>query len=213
MLSHEISSALQTLQYRSESVSAVMKPDSAENRFTRALTALEKLSEQESIPMAIVGGLAAIRYGYPAVTEDIDIAIGNQDLAKLINKATDYGFRVAWKDDSGWHTLEFGDVEINVVPEGGRAKNDAPTTIPGPSALGVAVGMDYAGLPQWIELKISSNRRKDQTHVVEVLKTHPPSTVSEIENHLASVHAVYLTRFQELSAEAEQEREQENDRR
>ena len=213
MLSREIATALQTLHHRSASVSAVMSSSSPENRFTRALTALEELATLEKIPIAIVGGLAAIRYGYPAVTEDIDIAVGRADLQGLITKAVEYGFRVAWKADSGWHTLEFGDVEINVVPEGGRAKNDAPTTIPGPVAMGVTSGIDYADLPHWVELKISSNRRKDQTHIIEVLKTHPPAVASLIEQHLAGVHADYALRFQELAAEAEQERKQENDRR
>ncbi len=71
MLSPEIARALQTLQHRSASVAAVMNTPSSDNRFTRALLALEKLAIQENIPIAIVGGLAAIRYGYPAVTEDI----------------------------------------------------------------------------------------------------------------------------------------------
>jgi len=213
MLSPEITNALQVLQHRSASVQAIMNPQANENRFIRALSALERLATAENIPIAIVGGLAAIRYGYPAVTEDIDIAIGQTDLPRLTGKAIEYGFRVTWKADSGWHTLEFEDVEINVVPEGGRARNDAPTTIPGPVTMGVPAGIDYADLPHWIELKISSNRRKDQTHIVEVLKTQPSSVAAEIERHLASVHQEYVTRFQSLAAEAKQERQQENDRR
>jgi len=213
VLSPEILSALQILDHRSASVSAVMNTPSPDNRFTRALGALEELATAENIPIAIVGGLAAIRYGYHAVTDDIDIAVGRADLATLILKAPDYGFRIAWQADTGWHTLEFGNVEINVVPEGGRAKNDAPTTIPGPIAMGVSSGIDYADLPHWVELKISSNRRKDQTHVIEVLKTRPLSIAHLIEEHLASVHADYAMRFRELADEAEREREQENDRR
>jgi len=213
MLSPEINSALQVLQHRSASVRAIMNPQANENRFTRALSALERLATEEKIPIAIVGGLAAIRYGYPAVTEDIDIAVGQADLKKLTMKATDYGFRVTWKAESGWHTLEFEDVEINVVPEGGRARNDSPTTIPGPIVMGVTAGIDYADLVHWMELKISSHRRKDQTHIVEVLKTHPPSVAAEIERHLAAVHEAYATRFRSLALEAEQERQQENDRR
>ena len=213
MLPPEITSALLILHKRSESVSAIMKPESSENRFTRALSALDRLAIEEDIPIAIVGGLAAIRYGYAAVTEDIDISVGRADLQTLIDKAAKHGFRVAWQAESGWHTLEFEEVEINVVPEGGRAKNNAPTTIPGPVEMGVLSGVGYADLPHWIELKISSNRRKDQTHIVEVLKSQSSLVVPEIERHLAGVHAEYLVRFRELAFEAEQERQQEKDRR
>ena len=139
------------------------------------------MSIHEAIPIAIVGGLAAIRYGYPAVTEDIDVAIKRDHLDKLVTCAIKYGFRVSWQAELGWHTLEHGDVEIKVVPEGGRARNDAPTTIPGPDGMGVHSGVDYADLNHWMELKISSYRRKDQTHIVEVLKSNPTSIVIEIE--------------------------------
>ena len=213
MLSSSLTSALDTLHYRSASVEAVMNRFSSENRFTKAITALDELARRESVPIAIVGGLAAIHYGYPAVTEDIDIAVGQADLEKLINKAAEYGFKVVLKAESGWHTLEYGDVEINVVPEGGRAKNDSPTTIPGPIAMGVVSGVDYADLPHWVELKISSNRRKDQTHIVEVLKAQPLAVVEQIEHYLKSVHGQYWTPFRELAAEAVQERDQEDERR
>ncbi len=212
MLSPQITSALKILDDRSASVRAVMNTSSSENRFTKALVAISGLAEHEKIPIAIVGGLAAIHYGYAAVTEDIDIAVGKENLEKLIDKAVEYGFKVTWEAESGWHTLEYGDVEINVVPEGGKAKNDAPTTIPGPIEMGVVAGVDYADLPHWIELKISSNRRKDQTHIVEVLKVQPSSIVEQVERHLQSVHEQYLDRFRELAAEAQQERNQEKER-
>jgi len=213
MLTPEITHALQTLQHRSESVAAVMNTPSSDNRFTRALLALEKLAIQENIPIAIVGGLAAIRYGYPAVTEDIDVAIRRDDLDRLIRVAVEHGFNVTWKADSGWHTLEFGDVEINVVPEGGTARNDSPTKIPSPTEMGVLSGIDYADLPHWAELKISSWRRKDQTHLVEVLKTVSLETEAQIRSHLQSVHSDYVARFDQLAEEARQERQQENERR
>jgi hypothetical protein len=213
MLSADITSALEILNFRSASVQAVMNSSKSDNRFTRAIMALDDLAQRERVPIAIVDGLAAIHYGYPAVTEDIDIAISRVDLEKLINKAVDYGFKVVWKADSGWHTLEHGDVEINVVPEGGRAKKDSPTTIPGPVAMGVSSGIDYADPPHWVELKISSNRRKDQTHIVEVLKVQTLAMRNQIEDHLKSVHSQYLSLFRELAAEAELERNQESERR
>jgi len=69
----------------SESVRAVLF--SEENRFSSALAALERLSLGEAIPIAIVDGLGAIRYGYPAATQDIDIAIAKQQLEAFIAAA------------------------------------------------------------------------------------------------------------------------------
>lgn len=125
----EILAAVAVLNRGSESVRAVLH--SEENRFTRALADLQRLSQGEGVPIAIVGGLAAIRYGYPAATQDINIAIARDQLETLVRVAPKNGFKVAWEAESGWHTLTHGDVEINVVPEGGIARNTAPTTIPG----------------------------------------------------------------------------------
>jgi hypothetical protein len=194
----------------SESVRAVLA--SEENRFTSALAALEKLSVGEGIPIAIVGGLGAIRYGYLAATQDIDIAVARNQLGALIAAAPKYGFKIAWDAPSGWHTLMHGDVEINVVPEGGKAQDSAPTTIPGPSELGVKEGLDYANLPGWIELKLSSGRQKDRAHVVEVLKTNDPQSIQAARQHLAQVHQSYLELFDQLLDQSQAEQEQEERR-
>ena len=193
-----------------ESVRAVMATE--ENRFTRALADLQRLAVGESIPIAIVGGLGAIRYGYPAATQDIDIAVGREHLDKLLLAAPRYGFKVAWKAESGWHTLTHGDVEINIVPEGAKAKNSSPTTIPGPAQLGVASGLDYANLPGWIELKLSSGRQKDRAHIVEVMKKTTDDLLEIAREHIASVHQSYLALFDQLLEEAKEERDQEDER-
>lgn len=80
-LAKDILAAAATLERGSESVRAVMA--SEENRFTRALADLQRLSEKEGIPMAIVDGLGAIRYGYPASTQDINVAIAREKLGAL----------------------------------------------------------------------------------------------------------------------------------
>ncbi len=122
------------------------------------------------------------------------------------------GFGVAWRSENGWHTVRFGDVGINVVPEGRRARDDVPTTIPGPQNLGVSQGLNYAEVTGWMELKISSNRRKDQVHVIEVLKRLDSETIESIRNFLSAVHEMYLRRFDDLAADAQGERDQENHR-
>ncbi|MFN0051602.1 MAG: hypothetical protein ACKV0T_05385 [Planctomycetales bacterium] len=182
------------------------------NRFTRAFEALDQLARAAHAPLAIVGGLAAIRYGYPAVTDDIDLVAPTAALDSLLQAAPQFGFRIKWRSASGWHTLSFEDVEINIVPEGGKAKDSSPTSIPGPVALGVSVGLDYAVLPGWIELKLSSGRTKDKTHVVEVLKQLDAPAIAEIEMHIAHVHETYAQLLRQLLDAAQEEKRQEADR-
>lgn len=183
-----------------------------QNRFTRAFDALQKLALSIPTPIAIVGGLGAIRYGYPAITEDIDVVIARDRLDDVLRIAPQFGFRLQWRSKSGWHTLAFEDVEINIVPEGGRARDAAPTAIPGPQALGVTTGLGYAGLPGWVELKLSSGRTKDRTHVVEVLKQSSDAQIAEIQAHIAQVDSGYLQLLSRLIADAQDEKQQEADR-
>ncbi len=189
-----------------------MDNELGDNRFVKALEDLQRLSESLQFPIAIVGGLGAIRYGYPAATEDIDISIGKDRLEQFLIAAPDFGFTVAWKADSGWHTLMHGDVEINVVPEGGKAKHTSPTTIPSPEQMGVTAGLGYASLTSWMELKISSGRQKDLAHIVEVLKKCDAAQVVQAQQHLSRVHESYRATLDRLIAEAIEEKQQENDR-
>ena len=212
-LPSHITDTIAILSRGSEGIDAVMGTMHGENRFSNALTALQKLAESEGYPIAIVGGLGAIRYGYPAATQDIDVAVSREDLDKLVRCCSSYGFRVAWESKSGWHTLTYGDVEINVVPEGGKARDDSPTTIPGPRQMGVAIGLDYASLECWMELKISSGRQKDRAHVVEVLKKSDQSTVAFIQLHREQVDDSYVLLFRDLHHQAITELEQEKSHR
>ena len=209
----EIESALNTLSRGCEGIETVMSTNKEENRFSRALQALQDLSFATDMPIAIVGGLAAIRYGYPAATQDIDIAVCQVHLAQLIRSAPQYGFKVAWESKSGWHTLMHGDVEINIVPEGGKARDTSPTSIPSPIDMGVADGLQYASIESWVELKISSGRQKDRAHIVEVLKKSDDKSIAAIDRHLGNVELIYQTEFKNLVAEAIKERQQEENRR
>jgi len=210
VLADDILMTARVLQRGAESVRAVMSNEV--NRFSSALDALRSLATAERIPIAIIGGLGAIRYGYPAATQDIDVAVGRGDLDRFMNAATQYGLTIAWEASSGWHTLMHGDVEINIVPEGGTARNTAPTTIPGPIALGVNEGLEYASLAGWLELKLSSARQKDRAHIVEVLKKTPEAQIDTARERIAQVNDVYAALFDDLLAEARKEREQEHER-
>ena len=212
-LTSDITHALSTLCRGCEGIEAVLTMSTDGNRFSRALTDLQQLAHEQNIPIAIVGGLAAIRYGYAAATQDIDIAVCKDQLGELVRFAPRYGMVVAWESKTGWHTLTHGDVEINVVPEGGRAKDSSPTVIPSPLQMGVDSGLKYASIESWVELKISSGRQKDRAHVVEVLKKTDEPTIDRVYGHIAQVHGQYELTFRQLLAEAIEERQQEKDRR
>jgi len=209
-LSDAILETIDILSRGSESVRAVLMGE--ENRFTRALVDLKVLAEKENIPLAIVGGLGAIRYGYPAATQDIDIVVAKIHRDTILQAAFRHGFTITEQAKTGWHTLMHGDVEINIVPDGAKARTSAPTTIPGPETLGVSHGLGYADLPGWMELKLSTGRQKDKAHIVEVLKTLLPEQFPTVRNRIASVDPAYLRLLDELHVEAMDEKEQEKRR-
>jgi len=103
-------------------------------------------------------------------------------------------------------------VNIDVVPEGGKPRKDAPTTIPSPRQLGVPEGAGYARLAGWMETKLRSYRVQDKADVVHVMKTTAPAALARVRSQIARVHRLYLRRFDELLIAAEEEKEQERER-
>ena len=169
-LSFKIKSALETLSRGSECIDAVSSMNSEENRFIRALEDLQHLAEKEHISLAIVGGLGAIHFGYPAATQEIDTAIDRRNLQSLLEASSRYGLKIARESKLGWHTLTHDDVGMNIVPEGGKARDTSPTVIPGPQQMGLDTGLHHAPIECWMELKISYGQQRDRAQVVEVLK-------------------------------------------
>src|SRR4051795_7234948 len=135
-------------------VAAVKGQEAQESKFAKALATLQALSRKEGIPMAIVGGLAAIHHGYERFTKDIDVVVRSGNLDILTRVAPHYGIKVIWKDPDGWHKLQCEGVPIDVVPEGRKPRKDAPTAIPSPKQLGVDAGAGYAAVAGWMETKL-----------------------------------------------------------
>jgi hypothetical protein len=204
-----ISTALAKLE---RLIAAVDRPGQENSEFDQALGVLEELSCKEGIPIAIIGGMTAIKYGYQRYTKDIDVVVAQPHLDTLIRAAPTYGIKVIWHDPRGWHKFEYEGVRIEVVPEGAKPNKNAPTTIPGPGQLGVSEGSGYASIEGWIETKLGSGRRQDEADVVQVLKKTDPATIAKIREHITTVHSVYLRLFDELATAAEEEKEQEAER-
>jgi hypothetical protein len=196
-----------------ERLVAVVKGQADQDfRVSKALTVLKNLSRKEGIPLAIVGGLAAIHHGYERFTKDIDIVASTRDLDVIARVAPKYGIKMIWTDPHGWHKLHYEGVNIDVVPEGGIPRRKAPTMIRSPKQLGVAAGAEYGSLGGWMETKLSSYRLQDQADVVRVMKKASRSALAKARTHLSKVHETYRKRFDELLATAEEEKEQERER-
>jgi hypothetical protein len=193
-------------------VAAVKGRDMQESKFSKALAMLKNLSHKEGIPLAIVGGLAAIHHGYERFTKDIDVVVGSRNLDILTRFAPHYGIKVIWKDPDGWHKLQCEGVPIDIVPEGRKPRKDAPTLIPGPAHLGVRAGAGYAKLGGWMETKLGSCRAQDQADIVQIIKVTKPGTLRSIRKQLANTHATYLRRFDEMRTVAKEEKKQERER-
>jgi hypothetical protein len=193
-------------------VAVVRGHEAQESNFAQALATLKTLARKENIPLAIVGGLAAIHHGYERFTKDIDIVVRSRNLDILVRVAPQYGIKVIWNDPDGWHKLQCEGVPIDVVPEGRKPRKDAPTAIPGPEQLEVPEGAGYAGIGGWMETKLGSYRVQDRADVVQVVKVSTPIALKKIRKHLGIVHAIYLRRFDELYAAAKEEIEQERER-
>lgn len=180
--------------------------EGAEGRFSQTFSALEQMANDHQLAIAVVGGLAAIHYGYATTTEDVDILLATNQQDLFLRQSAKYGFKIQRRSPKGWHILEHSSgVEINVVPEGGMPRDDAPVVVPSPADVGVPVGLAYASLAGWIELKLGSYRQKDRAHVVEVLKTLDPGKVEEVRSRLQMIHQVLLDRFDELARLAAEE--------
>ena len=193
-------------------VAAVKGHEVQESKFSKALATLEALSRKEGIPLAIVGGLAAIHHGHERFTKDIDVVVASNNLDILARLAPRYGIKVIWKDPEGRRKLQCEGVPIDVVPEGRKPRKDAPVAIPGPAQLGVREGAAYAGIAGWMETKLGSYRVQDRADVVQVMKVTAPATLGKIRKHLSKAHATYLKRFDELLQAAKEEMEQERER-
>jgi hypothetical protein len=208
----ELVDAAEALVSLEEVVAAVKSQKEQGSKFAKALATLKTLSRKEGIPLAIVGGIAAIHHGYERFTKDIDVVVRSGHLDILARVAPQYGIKVIWKDPEGWHKLQCEGVAIDVVPEGRKPRKDAPTTIPSTAHLGVREGAGYAGISGWMETKLGSYRVQDRADVVQVMKVTAPATLRRIRKHMGKAHALYLRRFDELLESAKEEEEQERER-
>lgn len=184
------------------------------NPFSRAISVLEELAEALNGPIAVVGGLAAIHHGVQVTTLDVDVVVSSDKLDAVLPQAEKHGLRVKRRSGQGWHQLVFedpdGDVDIDVIPAGGRSPRDpdqAPP-IPSPQELGVERGLGYASFAGWAAMKLVAGRDKDRYHLIEALKRASQADIAAVVQRLRATDPRYLREFLRLVRLAEEENQE-----
>jgi hypothetical protein len=196
-----------TLHETNNLVSAITnQPSRISNQFQEALQALQELSEEEHLPIALVGGAATIHHGYPRSTKDIDIVVRAEDFDRIIKVAWKYDIHLVSWNPTGFHELRYKDVPIEVLQEGvfGETRADKAGT-PRPDDMGVSQGLGFASLPGWVRMKLVGDRRKDHADIVEVLKVAPPDQIEATDTYLQNLPHLQQI-YRQLRKEAETEK-------
>jgi hypothetical protein len=186
----------------------MLEPQDLPGRYGRVVNALDRVLVAIACEAVIGGGWAVWRHGFVGrVTQDIDVVLPASQLDEFLRVAAVSGFQVLAQPAGRWPKLVHKETgtNVDVLPEGGRPgvpARLAPTTIPEPRKLGAAgTRLRYAHLPGLIELKLAAGRARDVADIVELVRANP-DRAPDIRAHLATVHADYVSRFDELVEEA-----------
>src|SRR5262249_25675859 len=147
------------------------------------------------------GGWAVWHYGFSGrITQDIDIALPAAKIDEFMRAASVSGFELLPQQPGRWPKMKHKEtnVQVDILPEGARpgtAAKLAPTTIPHPNRMGaIAKQLRYISLYSLIELKIAAGRARDESDVVELVRTNPDK-LEAIRRHLSTVHPDYVATF------------------
>jgi hypothetical protein len=186
----------------------MFEPQDLPGRYGRAVKAVDHLLHALQCPSVLGGGWAVWRHGYVGrVTQDLDIALPADRIDDFLRTASVAGFDLLPVQPGRWPKVRHKDtgIQVDVLPEGGRPGTEAkpaPTLIPHPSCMGASgARLRYITLPSLIELKLAAGRARDESDVVELLRTNGEQ-VDAIRRHLAAVHPSYAQAFDNLLARA-----------
>lgn len=142
---------------------------------------LRRLAERlhaEGIAYAIVGGMALGEHGYVRMTEDVDVLVTRDGLARFRDACVGRGYTAnhpgaerSFRDSGTGVRIEF--LVTGEYPGDGKPQ---PIAFPDPSACSVEVGdIRVVSLPRLIELKLASgltapDRLRDLADVQELIR-------------------------------------------
>lgn len=174
-----------------------------------ALHRLVRRLDEEGIPYALLDGLALAEHGYPRLTEDIDLLLTPEGLARFRERLVGRGYRPAF----GGATKTFRDTESSVrieIVTAGEYPGDGlpkPVAFPNPAAPDVAIeveGIRVVALDKLIELKLASgmsapHRLRDLADVQDlIVRLDLPLTLAERLD--PSVRATYRDLWERAQA-------------
>jgi hypothetical protein len=192
----------------------MFEPQDLPGRYGRVVRALDHVLQAIGCEAVVGGGWAVWRHGYLGrVTQDIDIVLPAEKIDEFLRAAAVSGFQPLPISPGRWPKVlhKDTDVRVDILPEGatpGTQSKPAPTTIPHPAQIGAfGSSLKYIRLPALIELKLAAGRAQDEADVIKLVQANSDQ-VDVIRQHLASVHAAYVSAFDELVHRATDEGEE-----
>jgi hypothetical protein len=149
-----------------------------EGKVQKSLQRIARRLDELGIPYAVAGGMALFAHGYQRFTDDIDILMTRDDLARMHEALDGRGWIRPFSTSKNLRDAQTG-VRIEFLISGGYPGDGKPKPVMFPAPTDVAVeigGIKYVGLPAFIELKLASgmsgqNRDKDFVDVNELIRT------------------------------------------
>jgi len=151
----------------------------------------ERLTELD-IDYAIVDGMALFFHGYRRFTEDVDVLVTAEGLAKIHEELEGRGYVKPFEKSKNLRDAETG-VKIDFLVTGGYPGEGKPgaITFPHPAKVGADIeGANFLTLPRLVELKLASGtapgRMKDLADVQELIRVLdlPENYAQEIDPSL-----------------------------
>jgi hypothetical protein len=193
---------------------SMLEPQDLPGRYGRVVKDLDRVLNVANCLAVVGGGWAVWRHGFIGrVTQDVDIIVPAVKVDELLRVAAVSGFDVLKTPAGRWPKLihKATGVQVDLLPEGerpGTPAHPAPTTLPHPSTIGATEGrLSYITLPGLVGLKLAAGRARDEADVVELLRANPDQ-VGVVRQHLAGVHAQYVTTFDALLQRAREQRDE-----
>jgi hypothetical protein len=169
----------------------------------RTMRRLAERLAAEGVSYAIVGGMALGEHGYVRMTEDVDVLVTREGLARFIDACGGRGYVPAYP--GAGRTFRDADTGVRIeflvtgeYPGDGKPK---PVRFPDPSSCSVeADGIRVVALPSLVELKLASGmsspgRLRDLADVQELIR------VERLEESFADqLHPSVRAKFLELLA-------------
>jgi hypothetical protein len=194
--------------------SSMFAPQDLPGRYGRVVGAIDRVLAAMQCPALLAGGWAVWRHGYLGrVTQDVDIVLPAERIDEFLQVAGVSGFEKITPPAGRWPKLLHKDtgIQVDILPEGARPGSSsapAPTTIRSPEEMGAVRGtLAYLGLAETIELKLAAGRQRDLADVVELIRSNPDK-IAHAREHLARIHASYVSKFDRCTAEAQQQQDQ-----